>query len=137
MRLIIKYNVGDGYTWNAEVILPVEYESKEHLELEILDQLEKWHIKQLEYEEWAKGDRGFRNSMPRECKTNQEKKKERKWMEHYKTKPEVPGLLNLFTETRGIELNIDDFVWQHEGKWNFSPPTVYTIDEWFAKEGLK
>lgn len=31
MRLVIKYDVGDGYTWWCDVVLPVEYESAEQL----------------------------------------------------------------------------------------------------------
>jgi hypothetical protein len=29
MRLVIEYNVGDGYTWSATNTVPVEYESAE------------------------------------------------------------------------------------------------------------
>jgi len=31
MRLVIRYPVGDGYTWSGEVVLPVEYKSAEAL----------------------------------------------------------------------------------------------------------
>jgi hypothetical protein len=29
MRLVIKYSVGDGYTWHADEVVPVVYESAE------------------------------------------------------------------------------------------------------------
>jgi hypothetical protein len=29
MRLVVKYSIGDGFTWGAEVVVPVFYESAE------------------------------------------------------------------------------------------------------------
>jgi hypothetical protein len=34
MRLVIEYNVGDGYTWHATNTIPVEYESAEAFAVE-------------------------------------------------------------------------------------------------------
>ena len=42
MKLVIRYDVGDGYTWNASVVEPFEYESVEKAEYDLLEMYEKW-----------------------------------------------------------------------------------------------
>jgi hypothetical protein len=44
MRLVIKYDVGDGYTWWCDVVLPVEYESAEQFYVDFEDAARKAYM---------------------------------------------------------------------------------------------
>jgi hypothetical protein len=41
MKLVLEYEIGDGYTYNCTDIIPVEYESPEALYCDLLDEVKK------------------------------------------------------------------------------------------------
>ena len=135
MKLIIKYNVGDGYTWNAEIVLPVEYESKEQLELDFLEFFEKFLQQKKDHKTWSIANNAISSRLNYRFKTSQEEKAHNKataeLLEYREGEPKVSDYIDFLSGQEALESY--DFV---EGD-TYYPPEIMTIDEWFQKEGYK
>ena len=128
MRLIIKYYEGDGYTYSCETIVPIEYDSAEQL----LIDMETMVNTVIEYdnnvsEAWSNFN----------IKWNAKNRKpEAEFIEAYTSLSAKFSILNRPCRDFGginLGINVDSLI--ENGK--FIAPDIYTVDEWFASEGLQ
>ncbi len=116
MRLVIEYTEGDGYTYCCTNTHPIEYESPEQLLVDLEQACLDFLAKERERTE----------SCP-ELPAHKQSKEEYyaklfEWSEKY---PFVDPEISL----NGCVLYLNNFI---QGDL-FVQPSIYTIDEWFAK----
>lgn len=127
MRLVVRFGIGDGYTWSADIVTPVECESPEQMlvdyENEVNRAVAAHHHNGKMYEE----QQTKLNNMRRKKATSEELIEVLRAEKDWKQDDQV----NLF----GHKYSLDQF-WSFEYK-SIYPIEIFTVDEWFEKEGVQ
>ena len=124
MRIVMKYQVGDGCTYSCDVVKPIEYVSVEQARLDfgskILEVQEKIQKYQKDYSQWENRYNSLSSS---------EKK-----MEAWKDRPESPSSVFHFGG-RSFEYGtfFESSYNEKKDKYDetYVEPTFITVDEWF------
>ena len=140
-RLILQYPVGDGYTWSADITVPVFFESKEAFELYLLEAIEEY-AKKMQATVAARADmeeaiKPVRQQLQAIGKKKHSRKEalEQQYAELLRKRAEMENPESVL-QIGSHELNLGEFVeMRSDGEYRAHVPTVYTLDEFFAQAG--
>lgn len=126
MRLVVRFGIGDGYTWSADIVTPVECESPEQM---LVDYENEVHRAVAACEHNAK--------MYKEQQTK---------LNHLRRKKASPDemLAVLRAEhdwKQDQDMNLFGHKYALEQFWSFEyksihPIEIFTVDEWFEREAF-
>lgn len=132
MRLVLTYNVSDGYTYAYEVVTPIVYESAEafycHFEEALQLHVEKLSSYHKTYDNW------YAKILPirRQIRTDKKDKNKDKWLDrHAEMMKEMPTRPDSKFRIGNYEFEYEYFVVNVNGKVEISMPDICTVDEWF------
>jgi hypothetical protein len=126
VRFVVRFSIGDGYVWSADIVTPVECESAEQLLVDYEDEVKRAAAAQ-EFNCQLSADVEKRANILRKKKDASQEILELWRNERAQTKdPDV----HLF----GKKWNLAYF-WNFENKLVLDVE-IFTIDEWFEREGF-
>ena len=124
MRLVVRFGIGDGFTWSADIVTPIECESPEQMLVDYENEVKR-AVSALEHNRKMHAEQEHKlNNMRRKKATADELiavlRSEQDWKQD--------AQVNLF----GHKYSLDQF-WSFEYK-QIHPIEIYTVDEWFERE---
>lgn len=119
-RLVVSYTIDCGWDGSFDHVRPVVFESKAKFLAAFEDEVIGYW---LQYQEHSEAEARWWKAEPRGTKRADT---QAKWAAWYDRKPNM-GRSQLF-KMNGVEFDAMDFVVAGD----YAPPTVQTVDEWFA-----
>lgn len=127
MRLVVRFGIGDGYTWSADIVTPVECESPEQMlvdyENEVNRAVSAFHHNRKMYEERQTKLNTLRRNKATADELIAEMQAEKDLLQD--------DQVNLF----GHKYSLDQF-WSFDFK-SIHSIEIFTVDEWFEREAFK
>jgi hypothetical protein len=127
VKLVVRFGIGDGFTWSADIVTPVECESPEQMlvdyENEVKRAVAAYEFNSKLAEETTAAERNIRK------KKDHAHELIELWRE--KRAQERDTNVNLF----GHKYSLDQF-WSFENKVIYDIE-IFTVDEWFEREAFQ
>lgn len=127
MKLVVRFGIGDGYTWSADIVTPVECESPEQMLVDYENEVNRAvaacaHNRKMYDEQEAKLNNMRRKKAPPE-EMIAVLRAEKEWKQDQD--------VNLF----GHQYSLEQF-WSFEYK-QIHPIEIFTVEEWFEREAFQ
>jgi hypothetical protein len=126
MRFVVRFSIGDGYVWSADIVTPVECKSAEQLLVDYEDEVKR-----------AAAAYEFNRQLSIDLENQTHVLRKKKDSGH-----EIIELWRKEREQRkDPEVHLFGKKWELAYFWSFETDTVFdieimTIDEWFQREGF-
>jgi hypothetical protein len=126
MRFVVRFGIGDGYVWSADIVTPVECESAEQLLVNYEDEVKR-----------AAAAQEFNCQLSTDI--------EQRAQVLRKKKDSGQDILNLWCkekeQRKDPEVHLFGKKWDLAYFWSFENKLVFdieifTVDEWFLREGV-
>lgn len=124
MRLIVRFGVGDGCTWSADIVKPVECESPEQMLVDYETEVQRAAAACAHNFEKYKEQQTTLNNLRRKKASAEDMLAVLRAEKDWKQDQDV----NLFGQTYSLEQ-----FWSFDHKTVY-PIEIFTVDEWFERE---